>query len=49
MCGDAFSQEVKEQVLDIIRENLGEVDFFRHHGFGMPGVEYSRDVEPDIF
>ncbi|RLA89844.1 MAG: hypothetical protein DRG34_03410 [Deltaproteobacteria bacterium] len=27
MCGDAFSQEIKAQVLDIIRENLGEVDF----------------------
>ncbi|MEE9531386.1 MAG: hypothetical protein V3W52_10355 [Syntrophobacteria bacterium] len=25
--GDAFSQEIKAQVLDIIRENLGEVDF----------------------
>jgi len=24
-------------------------EFLRHHCFGMPGVEYSRDVEPDIF
>ncbi|UCD31271.1 MAG: hypothetical protein JSW04_10520 [Desulfobacterales bacterium] len=24
-------------------------EFLRHHGFGMPGVDYSQDVEPDIF
>ena len=24
-------------------------EFLRHHGFGMPGVDYSRDVAPDIF
>ncbi len=24
-------------------------EFLRHHGFGMPGVDYSRDVPPDLF
>ena len=24
-------------------------EFLRHHGFGMPGVDYSRDVRPDLF
>jgi enoyl-[acyl-carrier protein] reductase/trans-2-enoyl-CoA reductase (NAD+) len=24
-------------------------EFLRHHGFGMPGVDYNQDVDPDIF
>ena len=24
-------------------------EFLRHHGFGMPGIEYSQDIQPDIF
>ncbi|KPJ79170.1 MAG: trans-2-enoyl-CoA reductase [Deltaproteobacteria bacterium SG8_13] len=24
-------------------------EFLRHHGFGMPGVDYRQDVPPDIF
>jgi enoyl-[acyl-carrier protein] reductase/trans-2-enoyl-CoA reductase (NAD+) len=24
-------------------------EFLRHHGFGMPGVDYSKDIRPDIF
>jgi enoyl-[acyl-carrier protein] reductase/trans-2-enoyl-CoA reductase (NAD+) len=24
-------------------------EFLRHHGFGMPGVDYSQDVPPNIF
>ena len=24
-------------------------EFLRHHGFGMPGVDYSRDIRPDLF
>jgi len=24
-------------------------EFLRHHGFGMPGVDYSLDVQPDMF
>ena len=24
-------------------------EFLRHHGFGMPGVDYDQDVPPDLF
>jgi enoyl-[acyl-carrier protein] reductase/trans-2-enoyl-CoA reductase (NAD+) len=24
-------------------------EFLRHHGFGMPGVDYNQDIEPDEF
>jgi enoyl-[acyl-carrier protein] reductase/trans-2-enoyl-CoA reductase (NAD+) len=24
-------------------------EFLRHHGFGMPGVDYDQDVRPDLF
>ena len=24
-------------------------EFLRHHGFGMPGVDYSLDMQPDMF
>jgi enoyl-[acyl-carrier protein] reductase/trans-2-enoyl-CoA reductase (NAD+) len=24
-------------------------EFLRHNGFGMPGIDYSQDVDPDIF
>jgi enoyl-[acyl-carrier protein] reductase/trans-2-enoyl-CoA reductase (NAD+) len=24
-------------------------EFLRHHGFGMPGVDYSQEVAPDLF
>ena len=24
-------------------------EFLRHHGFGMPGVDYTLDVQPDMF
>ncbi len=38
-------------------ENIGDLgdmkgmreEYLRHHGFGMPGVDYGRDVAPDIF
>jgi enoyl-[acyl-carrier protein] reductase/trans-2-enoyl-CoA reductase (NAD+) len=41
----------------VTTENLSQLadidglrqEFLRHHGFGMPGIEYGRDVEPDIF
>ncbi|MCG6891979.1 MAG: trans-2-enoyl-CoA reductase family protein [Desulfobacteraceae bacterium] len=26
-----------------------KAEFLRHHGFGMPGVDYSRDVAPDLY
>ena len=46
--------ELWEQVPTGNLSQLADVDglrqeFLRHHGFGMPGVEYGRDVEPDIF
>ncbi len=42
---------------EIDQENIGELtdiqglreEFLRHHGFGMPGVDYSQDIRPDIF
>jgi enoyl-[acyl-carrier protein] reductase/trans-2-enoyl-CoA reductase (NAD+) len=43
---DQVSTENLSQLADI--DGLRQ-EFLRHHGFGMPGVEYSRDVEPDIF
>ena len=44
---------VEAKALDNI-EDLGDMkglreEFLRHHGFGMPGVDYNQDVEPDIF
>jgi enoyl-[acyl-carrier protein] reductase/trans-2-enoyl-CoA reductase (NAD+) len=53
--------DVQREVADlwqkIDQENIGEMadlrglkeEFLRHHGFGMPGVDYSQDVKPDIF
>ena len=34
--------------------NLSDIDgfreeFLRHHGFAMPGVDYGKDIRPDIF
>jgi enoyl-[acyl-carrier protein] reductase/trans-2-enoyl-CoA reductase (NAD+) len=44
---------VETKNLDSI-EDLGDMkglreEFLRHHGFGMPGVDYNQDVEPDMF
>ncbi|MGD9082181.1 MAG: trans-2-enoyl-CoA reductase family protein [Desulfobacterales bacterium] len=44
---------VETKNLDNI-ENLGDMkglreEFLRHHGFGMPGVDYRQEVTPDIF
>jgi enoyl-[acyl-carrier protein] reductase/trans-2-enoyl-CoA reductase (NAD+) len=53
--------DVQEAVAElwqkVTTENLVELadidgfrqEFLRHHGFGMPGVDYTQDVEPDIF
>jgi len=53
--------DVQRQVADlwhkIDQENIEELadirglkeEFLRHHGFGMPGVDYSQDVRPDSF
>ena len=43
---------VETKNLDNI-EDLGDMkglreEFLRHHGFGMPRVDYNQDVEPDI-
>jgi enoyl-[acyl-carrier protein] reductase/trans-2-enoyl-CoA reductase (NAD+) len=50
-------KEVAELWQRIDQENIKEFadidgmreEFLRHHGFGMPGVDYSQDVKPDIF
>jgi enoyl-[acyl-carrier protein] reductase/trans-2-enoyl-CoA reductase (NAD+) len=44
---------VETQNLDNI-EKIGDMkglreEFLRHHGFGMPGVDYRQEVEPDLF
>jgi enoyl-[acyl-carrier protein] reductase/trans-2-enoyl-CoA reductase (NAD+) len=56
-----MNQDVQKKVAElweqVTTENLSQLadidglrqEFLRHHGFGMPGVEYGRDVEPDIF
>jgi len=41
-----IDQENIEELADI--RGLKE-EFLRHHGFGMPGIDYSQDVRPDIF
>lgn len=48
-------REVKDLWDKVTTENIGELadlvgfreEFLRHHGFGMPGVDYSQDVETD--
>jgi enoyl-[acyl-carrier protein] reductase/trans-2-enoyl-CoA reductase (NAD+) len=56
-----MSQDVQKKVAElwaqVTTENLSQLadidglrqEFLRHHGLGMPGVEYGLDVEPDIF
>jgi trans-2-enoyl-CoA reductase len=44
---------VETQNLDNI-EALGDMkgmreEYLRHHGFGMPEVDYGQDVAPNIF
>ena len=41
-----IDQENIDQLADI--DGLRE-EFLRHHGFGMPGIDYLQDVKPDIF
>lgn len=46
--------EVRDLWQQVDQDNLNEFadiqglreEFLRHHGFGMPGVDYSKDVEP---
>ena len=49
--------EVRKLWQQVDQDNISELadikglreEFLRHHGFGMPDVDYSVDVEPDIF
>jgi enoyl-[acyl-carrier protein] reductase/trans-2-enoyl-CoA reductase (NAD+) len=41
-----IDQENIEELADI--RGLKE-EFLRHHGFGMPGIDYSQEVQPDMF
>jgi enoyl-[acyl-carrier protein] reductase/trans-2-enoyl-CoA reductase (NAD+) len=49
--------EVRKLWQKVDQDNISELadikglreEFLRHHGFGMPGVDYSRDVKPDLF
>jgi len=53
MCGDV-QREVEDLWETVETENVERMtdiegfreEFLRHHGFGMPGVDYSRDVDP---
>ncbi len=48
--------EVRDLWQQVDQDNLNEFadiqglreEFLRHHGFGMPGVDYSQDVRPDL-
>ena len=50
-------REVRDLWYRVDQNNLSELadieglreEFLRHHGFGMPGIDYSKDVRPDIF
>jgi enoyl-[acyl-carrier protein] reductase/trans-2-enoyl-CoA reductase (NAD+) len=49
--------EVKKLWQIVDQDNIGELtdlkglreEFLRHHGFGMPGIDYSQDVDPQLF
>ena len=49
--------EIRKYWQQVDQDSLGELadiqglreEFLRHHGFEMPGVDYSLDVEPDMF
>jgi enoyl-[acyl-carrier protein] reductase/trans-2-enoyl-CoA reductase (NAD+) len=48
--------EVRKLWQQVDQETIGEFadikglreEFLRHHGFGMPGVDYAQDVDPDM-
>jgi len=48
--------EVRKLWQQVDQETIGEFadikglreEFLRHHGFGMPGVDYDQDVDPDM-
>jgi enoyl-[acyl-carrier protein] reductase/trans-2-enoyl-CoA reductase (NAD+) len=49
-------KEVRQLWQQVDQDNINELadikglreEFLRHHGFGMPGVDYSQDVDPDM-
>jgi len=49
-------KEVRQLWQQVDQDNINELadikglreEFLRHHGFGMPGVDYSQDVAPDL-
>jgi enoyl-[acyl-carrier protein] reductase/trans-2-enoyl-CoA reductase (NAD+) len=46
----ALWNEIDQQNIEEMTDIRGlREEFLRHHGFGMPGVDYSQDVRPDIF
>ena len=46
----ALWNEINQQNIEELTDIRGlREEFLRHHGFGMPGVDYSQDVRPDIF
>ncbi len=54
-------QQTVSKLMEIVEtQNLGNIEalgdvkgmreeYLRHHGFGMPGVDYSQDIAPNIF
>ena len=46
----ALWNEIDQQNIEELTDIRGlREEFLRHHGFGMPGIDYSQDVRPDIF
>jgi enoyl-[acyl-carrier protein] reductase/trans-2-enoyl-CoA reductase (NAD+) len=46
----ALWQEIDQKNIAELADVRGlKEEFLRHHGFGMPGVDYSQDVQPDMF
>ncbi len=48
--------EIRNLWQQVDQDNLSELtdiqglreEFLRHHGFGMPGIDYSQDIKPDL-
>jgi enoyl-[acyl-carrier protein] reductase / trans-2-enoyl-CoA reductase (NAD+) len=46
----ALWQKIDPENIEELADIRGlKEEFLRHHGFGMPGIDYSQDVRPDIF
>ena len=46
---ELWGKVTSENIRDLADMDGLRDEFLRHHGFGMPGVDYNRDVESDIF